>query len=40
MHRKWKFKDLWLTKDFYKDWLVKNPRDIHMARLQSLEQVN
>ncbi|XP_075995104.1 uncharacterized protein LOC142989459 [Genypterus blacodes] len=27
-----KFQDSWLSKEIYKDWLLKDPQDIHFAR--------
>uniref|UniRef100_A0A1A8GI52 Family with sequence similarity 60, member A, like n=1 Tax=Nothobranchius korthausae TaxID=1143690 RepID=A0A1A8GI52_9TELE len=35
MPGKCKFKDAWLTKDAYKDWLVKDADDIHFARCRA-----
>ncbi|CDQ61371.1 unnamed protein product [Oncorhynchus mykiss] len=35
MPKKCKFQDSWLTKDIYKDWLVKDPREIYMARCRA-----
>ncbi|KAM4610840.1 uncharacterized protein fsbp [Polymixia lowei] len=35
MPGKCKFQDSWLAKDIYKDWLLKDPQDIHLARCKA-----
>ncbi|XP_040904068.1 uncharacterized protein LOC121188394 [Toxotes jaculatrix] len=35
MPGKCKFQDSWLSKDIYKDWLVKDVQDIHFARCRA-----
>ncbi|XP_071762928.1 uncharacterized protein fsbp [Centroberyx gerrardi] len=35
MPGKCKFQDVWLTKDIYKEWLVKDFQDIHLARCRA-----
>ncbi|KAJ3586979.1 hypothetical protein NHX12_013370 [Muraenolepis orangiensis] len=35
MPGKCKFQDAWLAKDIYKDWLVKDPHDIQLARCKA-----
>ncbi|CAL8252281.1 unnamed protein product [Arctogadus glacialis] len=35
MPGKCKFQVAWLSKDIYKDWLVKDPQDIQLARCKA-----
>lgn len=35
MPGKCKFQDSWLSKEIYKDWLVKDVQDIHFARCRA-----